>query len=186
VGPHTNDIALVERCGAGAPGAFEELYRAHAPRLFGLASRMVGRQDAEDLLQDIFVTAHRKLGHYRGDSALGTWLFRVGANICADHLRSRASRFTAMSDHIDGDLPDDTGSGPILGVVDRLDLERALAVLPANLRMVFVLHDVEGLGHREIGEIGGFAEGTSKSHLHRARLRLREELRPRAAATGTR
>jgi len=76
----------------GRPGAFEELYRTHSPRLFGLACRMVGRGDAEDLLQDIFLTAHRKIGLYKGESSLGTWLFRLaptsastffGAEACA-------------------------------------------------------------------------------------------------------
>jgi RNA polymerase sigma-70 factor (ECF subfamily) len=151
---HT-DLALAERCRANAPDAFEELYRAHAPRLFGLACRLVGRADAEDLLQEIFLAAHRRLGSYRGEAALGTWLFRLATNCC-------------------------------LGVVDRLDLERALAGLPAGARAVFVLHDVEGFEHHEIAELLGVAEGTSKSQLHRARLRLRRVLgRPAPAATET-
>ena len=125
------DLALAEQCRANAPGAFEEVYRAHAPRLFGLACRMVGRPDAEDLLQEIFLTAYRKLGQYRGDSALGTWLFRVGTNVCVDHLRSRHARFAHMADPID-DEPIEAGvqAGAVLGVVDRLDLERALVTLP--------------------------------------------------------
>ena len=68
------DLALAERCRAGVPGAFDELYRTHAPRLFGLACRLVGRVEAEDLLQEMFLTAHRKLALYKGESALGTWL----------------------------------------------------------------------------------------------------------------
>jgi RNA polymerase sigma-70 factor (ECF subfamily) len=173
---HT-DLALAERCRANAPGAFEELYRAHAPRLFGLACRLVGRGEAEDLLQDIFLAAHRRLGSYRGEAALGTWLFRLAANCCLDHLRSRAGRRAALTDALD-DEPDAAGAqaGPILGVVDRLDLERALTELPAGARAVFVLHDVEGFEHREIGGLLGISEGTSKSQLHRARLRLRREL----------
>jgi RNA polymerase sigma-70 factor (ECF subfamily) len=183
---HT-DLALAERCRANAPEAFEELYRAHAPRLFGLACRLVGRADAEDLLQEIFLAAHRRLGSYRGEAALGTWLFRLATNCCLDHLRSRAGRRAALTDELD-DEPDATGSqaGPILGVVDRLDLERALADLPPGARAVFVLHDVEGFEHREIAELLGVAEGTSKSQLHRARLRLRRVLgRPAPAAAET-
>lgn len=173
------DLALAERCKAGAPGAFEELYRAHAPRLFGLACRFVGRADAEDLLQEIFLTAHRKLGLYKGDSALGTWLFRLATNLCLDYLRSRGARFNQVTDHLE-DEPDAPpgASGAVLGAVDRLDLERALASLPPGCRTVFVLHDVEGCEHREIATLLGISDGTSKSQLHKARMRLRRALSP--------
>jgi RNA polymerase sigma-70 factor (ECF subfamily) len=176
-GPHA-DMALADRCRSGVPGAFEELYRLHSPRLFGLACRMVGRTDAEDLLQDIFLTAHRKLGLYKGDSSLGTWLFRLATNLCLDFLRSRANRSAQVTDSYDAE--DATmpvgGRGPILGVVDRLDLERAVAELPDGCREVFVLYDVEGFEHREVGAMLGISDGTSKSQLHKARLRLREYL----------
>jgi RNA polymerase sigma-70 factor (ECF subfamily) len=171
------DLALVDRCRANAPGAFEELYRAYAPRLFGLACRLVGRGDAEDLLQEIFLTAHRKLGLYKGESALGTWLFRLATNQCLDHLRSKRARFQQLVDTMD-DEPGAVGpsAGAILGVLDRLDLERALAALPSGCRAVFVLHDVEGCEHKEVGDLLGIAEGTSKSQLHKARMRLRAVL----------
>jgi len=171
------DLELAGRCLAGAPGAFDEVYRANAPRLFGLACRMVGRLDAEDLLQEIFLTAHRKLGLYKGESALGTWLFRLATNLCLDHLRSRGVRFNQMSDRLDGEIEAGAaGSGAILGVVDRLDLERAMVALTPGCRTIFVLHDVEGLEHKEIGTLLGISDGTSKSQLHKARLRLREAL----------
>ena len=171
------DMALAERCRANAPGAFEELYRAHAPRLFGLISRLAGRVDAEDLLQDTFLSAHRKLGLYRGESALGTWLFRLATNLCIDHLRSRGSRWSQITDGLDENFDGRTTSaGPVLGAIDRMDLERAIAALPPGARLVFVLHDIEGFDHREIGELVGVSDGTSKSQLHRARMRLRELL----------
>ena len=177
------DVALARRCQAHAPGAFEELYRAHAPRLFGLACRMVGRHEAEDLLQEIFLTAHRKLALYRGESSLGTWLFRLATNLCLDFLRSRGARLSAMTDELEHEPPPrGTSAGAILGVVDRLDLERALARLPPGCRAVFVLHDVEGREHREIAEMLGIADGTSKSQLHKARVRLREILSSESAA----
>jgi RNA polymerase sigma-70 factor (ECF subfamily) len=167
-------LALVGRCRAGAPDAFEELYRAHAPRLFGVACRFVGRSEAEDLLQDIFLSAHRKLDQYKGDSSVGTWLFRLATNLCLDHLRSRGARFANVTDGI---VEEPAAIGPaggaLVGVVDRLDLERALAELPDGCRAVFVLHDVEGFQHAEIGELLGIADGTSKSQLHKARMRLR-------------
>lgn len=176
--PHA-DRALADRCRAQVPGAFDEVYRVYAPRLFGLICRLAGRHDAEDLLQDTFLTAHRKLASYRGDSALGTWLFRVATNVCLDHLRSRGYRWSQFADEL-GDQVEDSSrpAGAVLGVVDRLDLERALASLPPGARTVFVLHDVEGFEHKEIAGMLGVTDGTSKSQLHRARLRLRDLLAP--------
>ncbi|NQW02761.1 MAG: RNA polymerase sigma factor [Acidobacteria bacterium] len=168
-------MALAARCATGEPGGFEELYRLHSPRLFGLACRMVGPTDAEDLLQDIFLNAHRKIRLYKGESALGMWLFRLATNLCLDFLRSRANRSAQMTDSMDAEdaRPTEGGRGPILGVLDRLDLERALAELPDGCRQVFVLYDVEGFEHREVGAMLGISEGTSKSQLHKARMRLR-------------
>ena len=179
------DTTLADRCRAGAPGAFDELYRTHAPRLFGLACRMVGRPEAEDLLQEMFLTAHRKLTQYKGESSLGTWLFRLGANLCIDHLRSRGTKLAQLSDAMDEPFDSPPGaSGPVLGVVDRLDLDRALAGLPPGCRSVFVLHDVEGFEHREIAGLLGISDGTSKSQLHKARLKLRTALARPPASVG--
>src|SRR5262245_20132192 len=87
------DLALVERCRSGDLAAFEELYRAHAGKLFSVACRMLGNPaDAEDLLQEIFLSAHRKLDSFRGEAALGTWLYRLGMNQILDHVSSRAGR----------------------------------------------------------------------------------------------
>jgi RNA polymerase sigma-70 factor, ECF subfamily len=170
------DLALVERCRKGDLGAFEEVYRAHSRRLYGVAVRMVGNPtDAEDMLQEIFLAAHRKLDSFRGESALGTWLYRLAVNLCLDHLRSRTGRAITMTDALDDEplLPDARSHGLAERAVARMDLERALAQLPEGCRTAFVLHDVHGLEHREVGEIMGIAEGTSKSQVHKARLRLR-------------
>ena len=168
--------ALVERCRKGDLAAFEAIYRAHSGRLYSVACRMLGNPaDAEDLLQEIFLAAHRKLDSFRGDSALGTWLYRLAMNLCLDHLRSRAAKTSQVTDAID-DEPAlaDAGSRRVADrAVDRMDLERALAQLPEGCRTAFVLHDVEGLEHQEVAEILGIAEGTSKSQVHKARLRLR-------------
>src|SRR5579884_2279693 len=87
------ELRLVERCRAGELGAFEELYRAHAGRIYSLAVRMLGnRADAEDQLQEIFLSAHRKLDSFRGEAALGTWLYRLATNQLLDFVRSRAAR----------------------------------------------------------------------------------------------
>jgi len=180
------DLDLVERCRKNVPGAFEQLYRAHAPRLFGLACRMVGRSEAEDLLQDILLTAYRKLALFRGESSLGTWLFRLATNQCLDYLRSKRARFALLTETMDEE-PEGSraGAGAVLGVVDRLDLEKALEALPPGCRAVFVLHDVEGREHREIAELMGISDGTSKSQLHKARMRLRGLLASDRTAGGS-
>src|SRR4051812_42658959 len=96
------DLALVARCRAGDLGAFEELYRVHAGRLYSLAFRMLGNPaDAEDMLQEIFLSAHRKLESFRGDAALGTWLYRLAMNQILDYVRSRAARTNQLTDGLD-------------------------------------------------------------------------------------
>src|SRR5215218_8929966 len=170
------DLDLVDRCRRGELGAFEELYRAHSGRLFSLAMRMLGNPaDAEDQLQEIFLSAHRKLEGFRGESALGTWLYRLAMNQILDHVRSRAVRTGQMTDGLDDAtrLADMSSHRLADRAIDRLDLERALGELPEGCRAAFVLHDVQGLEHREVSEVLGIAEGTSKSQVHKARLRLR-------------
>jgi len=170
------EMALVARCRAGELGAFEELYKAHSGRLYSLAWRMLGNPtDAEDLLQEIFLAAHRKLESFRGDAALGTWLYRLGMNQILDHLRSRAARAGQLTDGIDDAavIEDAMAHRLDAAAIDRMDLERAIAQLPEGCRAAFVLHDIEGLEHREVADVLGVAEGTSKSQVHKARLRLR-------------
>ena len=177
-------MALVERCRNGELGAFEEVYRVHSGRLYGLVLRMVGNpSDAEDLLQEIFLAAHRKLDGFRGDSALGTWLYRLATNQCLDHLRSRSARTGQLTDSLDDDpagMPDARSRGIADETVAKMDLERALAQLPEGCRAAFLLYDVEGLEHREVADALGIAEGTSKSQVHKARLKLRALLGGRA------
>ncbi len=180
------DAELVARMQAGDMEAFEELHRQHARRLYNLAYRMLGdAADAEDMLQEVFLQAFRKLSGFRGESALGTWLYRLGMNLCLDRVRSRAARDGRQTDSLDAeDVPpmaDASAKGEL--VVSRLDLERAIATLPAGCRAAFLLHDVEGFDHREVGEMLGISEGTSKSQVHKARLRLRGWLRGRPALT---
>lgn len=153
--------------------AFEELYRQHSTRLFNLAWRMCGtRADAEDLLQEIFLQAYRKLPDFRGDSSVGTWLYRLAMNRCLDHLKSRQTRANSSTTTLD----EESIPGPRRvpdGGIKRLDLERAIARLPEGARAAFVLHDVEGFQHHEIADILGISEGTSKSQVHKARLKMR-------------
>ena len=168
---------LIARCQAGDVEAFEALYRQHAPRLYTLACRMAGSpEDGEDLLQEIFLQAYRKLGGFKGDSAVGTWLYRLALNHCLDYVRSRQAKMTKLTETLDADSsfePTARRETPIA----RLDLERAVERLPEGCREAFVLHDVEGFDHKEVGKLLGIAEGTSKSQVFKARMKLRSFLR---------
>ncbi len=171
-----NDEELAARCRNGDGDAFETVYRRHARRVYNLASRMAGSTaDGEDLVQDIFLQAYRKIGDFKGEAALGTWLYRLAVNHCLDFLRSRRARDAKATDPIED-------VGPIAPVarretpIDRIDLERAIAQLPDGYRAAFVLHDVEGFDHREVAALLGIAEGTSKSQVFKARMKLRAAL----------
>lgn len=172
----SSDIELVERCGRQEAAAFEELYRLHAGRVYNLACRLSGSlSEGEDLLQEIFVLVFRKLGSYKGEAALGTWIYRLATNHCLDFLRSRDARMRQVTGTLgDEDVTMPAPARPLRA--DRIDLERAIARLPDGYRAAFVLHDVEGFEHREVAALLGIAEGTSKSQVHKARLKLREYL----------
>jgi RNA polymerase sigma-70 factor (ECF subfamily) len=182
------DAELVARMRAGDLAAFEDVYRQHGKRLYNLGLRMLGQAgEAEDALQDVFLQAFRKLGSFKGESALGTWLYRLAMNLYLDRLRSRGAQDARATDRLDAAGPDvmrerDPG---VEMAVNRLDLERAMAQLPDGYRAAFVLHDVEGFEHREVGAILGISEGTSKSQVHKARMRLRQLLSPHRAPVST-
>jgi RNA polymerase sigma-70 factor, ECF subfamily len=175
---HPADVRLASRCRAGDLAAFEELYAAHSRRLYGVAYRMLGQvEDAEDMLQEMFLLAFRKMDSYKGESSLGTWLYRLGVNACLDRLRSKARRNEQRTDELDLEQPPTpAASTQALGIVQRMDLERAIRQLPDGCRAAFLLHDVEGFEHREVAAMLGIAEGTSKSQVHKARYRLRAVL----------
>ena len=121
---------LVNRCRRGDPAAFEEIYRRHAPRVYSLAYRLTGSlADAEDLLQEAFLLVHRKLDSFKGDSALGTWIYRLATNCCVDFLRSRQHREEQATDTLDEALPPAPRAAGAIRV-EHLDLERAIARLP--------------------------------------------------------
>jgi RNA polymerase sigma-70 factor (ECF subfamily) len=173
------DVELARRCREGDGAAFDELYRRHAGRLYSLAFRMAGSaQEAEDLLQEVFLHAHRKLGSFRGDSTLGTWLYRLAVNQCLDFLRGRQNRMNRASTSFDDEgVEEPVAVAPAVPTaVSRIDLERAIARLPPGCRAAFVLHDVEGFDHHEVGRLLGVSEGTSKSQVHKARMKLRAML----------
>lgn len=166
---------LVGRARLGDAAAFEALYRSHVGRIHALCLRLAGnRPAAEDLTQEVFVRAWRKLSSFRGAAAFGTWLYRLAVNVAVDELRSTRR----------GPAAEPPGEADTLHalppVQDRrelgLDLERAIAELPHSSRMVFVLHDIAGWRHDEIARALDIAVGTARTHLHHARTRLREVL----------
>ena len=167
------DTALVASVQAGDVDAFEALYKQHAARIYSLASRMAGSPDeGEDLVQEIFLQAYRKLGSFKGDASVGTWLYRLAVNHCLDFVRSRRAKMGRVTDTLDaaGSFePVSQRETPLA----RIDLERAIEQLPAGCREAFVLHDVEGFDHKEVARLLGIAEGTSKSQVFKARMKLR-------------
>ncbi len=170
-GAESEDVSRAQR---GDLRAFERLYRAHCGRVGGLVRRMMGTEHALDVTQDIFVRVWQKIGTFRGESAFGTWLHRVAVNVILQKrasLRTERERFVGTEDALDG-VPGRTRTDAA-----DYDLERAIAKLPQGARAVFLLHDVEGFTHEEIGAFLGVTAGTSKAQLHRARMILRDYLR---------
>ena len=167
-----SDVALVRRAARGDVEAYERLYRRHADRVMGLCVRMTrDRREAEELVQDVFVRVWEKLGSFQGRSAFSTWLHRVTVNTVIERLRGQRRWRERHDGAADPDAAPDTAFARAAGA--DVDLERAIARLPEQARMVFLLHDVDGHKHREIAEMTGLAVGTSKAHLHRARGLLR-------------
>ena len=165
---------LVARCQAGDVDAFSELYTRYSSRIFTLVVRMSGSpQTGEDLLQEIFLQAYRKIGSFKGDAAIGTWLYRLALNHCLDFVRGRQAKMDKATDALEADGHQALATAQRESPVERIDLERAIQQLPAGCREVFVLHDVEGYEHKEIAAMLGIAEGTSKSQVFKARMKLR-------------
>ncbi|MBW3660586.1 MAG: RNA polymerase sigma factor [Gemmatimonadetes bacterium] len=139
----------------------------------GLARRMAGNEDADDLTQEIFVRVWEKLDTFRGDAAFGTWLHRVATNLILTRRKAR-SRYRDRFLEDEATLETAHATPRLVGAA--VDLEGALQGLPDGARQVFVLYDVEGYKHEEIADMLGVTVGTSKSQLHRARMLLRERL----------
>jgi RNA polymerase sigma-70 factor (ECF subfamily) len=166
---------LIRLAQQGDHGAFEQLYRLHAGRVYALCLRLAGDATvARSLTQDVFVRLWERLSSFRGESEFSSWLHRLAVNVVLADQRAASRRghrevdeATASAD----DWPD-----PRTWTPEQLDLEGAIAALPPGARAVLVLYDIEGYSHAEIAKLTGIAVGTSKAQLHRARLLLREAL----------
>jgi RNA polymerase sigma-70 factor (ECF subfamily) len=174
----TSDTDLVHAAVGGDAAAFETLYRRHVPRVYSTVLRLSGYDhgQAEELVQEAFVNAWRKLDSFRHQSAFGTWMYRLAVNTALMALRARAA------DPVTG-IPADHLPEPAeqpFCPAERDELERAVAALPPRARAVLVLHDIEGWRHDDIAAELGIANGTSKTQLHRARNLLRSTLGERS------
>ncbi len=172
---------LIARAAKGDSQAQRDLYEAHVDRVYRLAFRLAGDDDlARDFTQDAFIRAFQRLSDFRGDSAFATWLHAITVSVSLNGLRKVKrihSRETALE------------NAESLGVSRRFadpdlrqKLHAAIDALPSGYRTVFLMHDVEGYTHDEIGEALGIQPGTSKAQLFRARGKLREALADFAGA----
>ncbi len=172
----TPDFDLAQKAATGNISAFELLYERYHRRTFSLCLRMTSSPtEAEDLTQEVFIQLFRKIGSFRGESAFSTWLHRMTVNQVLMHFRRRSVKNEKTSE--DGEIPEQivpgTENQAKMPVLDRIALTRAVAQLPPGYRSVFMLHDVEGYEHEEVARLLKISVGTSKSQLHKARLKLR-------------
>ncbi len=172
--------ALVERCRAGDQGAFQELVDRYKDLVFALIARTVqDRSRAEDLAQEVFLRVHRGLPYFRGEARLSTWIYRIVANVCVlehakaprtlslDAMQDGASRAPALPSSKDRRFGD-------LELRDRL--EKAIARLPANYRLLIAAHYLQGVQYEDLAEALDLPLGTVKTQLHRAKQQLRRLL----------
>ncbi len=170
------DLDLCRLAADGNIAAFEVIYQRYHRRTYSLTLRMTNSQtEAEDLTQEVFVQLFRKIGSFRGDSAFSTWLHRLTVNQVLMHFRRRSFKNEKTSE--DGEMPEQTVVGSAdpgkMQIVDRIALKNAISQLPNGYRNVFILHDIEGYEHEEVAKMLKISVGTSKSQLHKARLKLR-------------
>jgi RNA polymerase sigma-70 factor (ECF subfamily) len=185
--PQTDDRILVARSQRGDTTAYEELVRRHQRRVYGLVYNMTGnKEDAEDLVQDVFVRAYQSLGRFRGTSSFYTWIYRIAVNRAINFLKRRGRRATLSLDDMEGGIERDPAyvalsarESPVRDAsLSELQgrLNKALLTLSEKHRTVVVLHDIQGMPHDEIARMLGCSAGTVRSRLFYARQQLQAEL----------
>ena len=171
--------ALIERCRAGDEGAFQELVDRYKDLVFALIARTVqDRSRAEDLAQEVFLRVHRGLPYFRGEARLSTWIYRIVANVCVQH-QARSGRTVSLDA-----LKEDGRPVPLPSAKDRQfgdlelrdRLEKAIARLPANYRLLIAAHYLQGVQYEDLAEALDLPLGTVKTQLHRAKQQLRRLL----------
>ncbi len=174
-----DSASFLDRLRAGDADAFEALVRTYQHRVFGIALRMLGSAaEAEETAQEVFVRVHRSIAGFRGDAALSTWLYAITSRLCFTRLGAADRRFVREGEDALVDVRDDAPDPP--ATLERHERERAvqraIAELPDDRRIVVVLRDLEGLTYEEIAGVLELEVGTVKSRLHRARMELRARL----------
>jgi RNA polymerase sigma-70 factor (ECF subfamily) len=173
-----NDVeesALVERCRTGDDAAFGELVRRYKDLVYGLVHRMVGdRGQADDLAQEVFLKVHRGLPYFRGEARLSTWIYRIVANVCFEARRRRPD-LSLEPAHPDRPRIDPGGADAAFADLELRDrLDKAIAQLPEHYRMLIAAHYLDGVQYDALAEALDIPIGTVKTHLYRAKRRLRE------------
>jgi RNA polymerase sigma-70 factor (ECF subfamily) len=171
----------IRGCISGDPRAFETIYSLHKRRVYSLCLRMVNNAARPRIWRRSLHAAVSQDRTFRGESAFSTWLHRLTVNIVLMHLRKKGLDEISLDEepNDEEDLPKKEYGGSdlnLVGAVDRVTLEQAIAELPKGYRTIFLLHDVEGYEHNEIADIVGCSIGNSKSQLFKARLKLRAYL----------
>jgi RNA polymerase sigma-70 factor (ECF subfamily) len=170
--------------------AFEFVYRSYVGFVRNICLRMLRDPiEAEDATQDVFVCVLRKMNTFRGESAFSSWLYRLTTNSVLMRFRRNKGTWVPLEKSIEGDTASCNEIAALdlhlSGLLDRIDLESAIGVLPKGYKTALVLHDIQGYDHREIAKMHGNSIGSSKSQLHKARLRLRKLLAGRPKKPGS-
>ena len=170
------EAELLARVVRGDHDAFTEIMRSHEDRVFSVCLRIMGNRDqALDATQETFLTTFRKADQFKGNSALGTWIYRIAVNTCYDQLRKQKRRKTdPMPEHLDP--IDHTAEDAVESAGLRPEIQQALATIPEDFRTAVVLSDIEGMALPAVAEVLGIPVGTVKSRVFRGRRLLAKEL----------
>jgi RNA polymerase sigma-70 factor, ECF subfamily len=174
---NSRDFSLIRQARSGSEAAFKELFNSHVNRIYAVCLRFSQDTDmADELTQEVFIKAWEKLHTFHFESKFSSWLYSIASNQFLMHKRSEKRAAEHNTQYGEKLLRDNPLLRPAVSHDYSIDVETALAKLPRQARMTFILHDIEGYKHHEISEIMNIEVGTSKAHLHRARKILREEL----------
>jgi len=173
-----SEMAVVARAAAGDEAAFATIVEAHKDMIYTICRRTLGNaHDAEEVFQDTFVSAHRNLPRFRGDSKLSTWLYRIALNRCRDHMASKASRQARRTASLDSQSMAGVRESLRHNQTDAAETVReALGFLPEEYRTAINLHCLMGYSYDEAGDIMGVPGGTVKTYVHRGKGQLRDIL----------
>jgi RNA polymerase sigma-70 factor (ECF subfamily) len=186
----SNEADLVQSLQAGDPAAFRHLVQLNSANVYNVALKLLGdEQEAEDVLQETFLSAFQAIDRFEGRSKLSSWLYRIAYNASLMRLRKRKGMTTFSLDQPRGDAEQDDGresphlvdwstvpDDQLLTAEAREEMDLAIAELPESLRSAFVLRDIQGLSGAETAEVLGISVQAVKNRLHRARVRLRDRL----------